>query len=192
MVIGIIGIVLIVALSLAGASYLGPRFSEAGANKSALTALSAIRQTSDAISIYRLKSRNSTPNTTMFLQRLLDTGVLKTAPTNPFITAAPTGATVAAAWPYPVIWNGNGGVFNGAATRHSHLVMSLGTSNGARAACAEIQRKAEATTLNSANTIVTATTFASRMSVQPKGGCFRMSSGIAGIPANTYVIYQQD
>lgn len=194
LIIGIAAVVLIVGLALAGTSYFGPRFMEAGAAKNSLIVLAAMRQTSDAIAIYRLKYRNSTPDSTRFIQRLITAGALKSAPANPFISAAPTSDTAAGAWPYPVYRVGAyaNAILTSTQKRHTHIVMDLGASTQARNTCLDIQKRFDATSFNTAATITNLTWFDSRTFAQPRGGCFRMDGGIPGITQKNYVAYIQD
>lgn len=191
---GLIGVVLFVGLALASVTYLGPRILGASANRNAQLVLGSLQQTSAAIRLYRLRTRTVVPDTTQFVDRLTAAGVLKSAPPNPHLSAAPSSSTIAGAWPYPVYTAGIGddAVLSNAASNHTYLVMALGSSRSAQATCIEIQRTLGSDALLSASLMSVSDTFANRRAAAPLGGCFRLSAGISGISAGDYVAYLSD
>ena len=192
--IGMIGVVLFVGLALASVTYLGPRILGASANRNAQIVLGSLQQTSAAIRLYRLRTRSVVPDTTQFISRLTTAGLLKSSPPNPHLSASPADSVTAGAWPYP-IYTATGtdsGVLSSSATSHTYLVMALGNSTGARSTCIEIQRHLGASTLLTAGTMGASDSFTNRRTVQPRGGCFRVASGISGIATGDYAAYLQD
>ena len=79
--IGIIGVILFIGLALAGALILGDDFKSASNSTQASTLMSRMKQTADAIEMYRLKTgRSQVPVSSV---AFLMTRFLKTMPVNP-------------------------------------------------------------------------------------------------------------
>lgn len=82
--VGIIGVLLFIALALAGAAYLGPRFTQAMVNSKAMSVTQMTSQITMALSMRRgdegvpMVARSQ-------LVSLVSPGYLKTLPMNPFI-----------------------------------------------------------------------------------------------------------
>ena len=79
--IGIIGVILFIGLALAGALFLGPRFQEATSNSQAAAMMTQLKQVSDAVDMWKLKTGQasfSNQDTTFLVPRFL-----KSVATNP-------------------------------------------------------------------------------------------------------------
>lgn len=84
--IGIIGVILFIGLSLAGALFLGPRFQESSNSAKAAASMQAVSQLAHAAAMYRIQEGREYAS---WLPNDLGGTYLKTAPSNPTSSTAP-------------------------------------------------------------------------------------------------------
>jgi len=162
--IGIIGVILFIGLAVAGALYLGDRFTSAGNESRAAATISQIAQISNAIQMYEMKTGQTfTAGTSL---GTLMPRFLRSLPSNP--TTGPVPETYTA----QVVSSGG---------RTSLVLMELGTR--AEAVCQAISRQSGLAAIPVANDVASV----------PGGnaGCFRTSAVIGNARSSVYYAYNR-
>lgn len=175
--IGIIGVILFIGLSLAGALYLGPRFHEAQNNSTAMAVTQAASQVSSAANLYRVESgfgvRSRVP-----ASQLRDAGYLRAIPMNPFIDRGGR--------PYRIL---NGYDIEDGISLANIVLVDLGGSAEAREICGTLNRQA----LGDSNVDELELEQGADVSsmIRSTAGCFRMHDvGVSGeADGHDYIAY---
>ncbi|WP_292627005.1 hypothetical protein [Novosphingobium sp. 17-62-19] len=177
--VGIIGVLLFIALALAGAAFIGPRFMQAMANSKAMSVTQMTSQITMALSLRRGDEGVPVVARTQ-LMSLVPKGYLKTLPLNPFIGEG--------GFPFRVLYSGD----VESSLYYADIVFgSLGHGNEMLHVCQSINRQA-----NRGDDVpqmaLEAGTNVTAMVKEPLG-CFQVhSAGIYG-EANPgdYVVYSR-
>jgi len=174
MFIGIIGIVVVIGLAIAGAVYFGDQFQQSRTKSRAAAAVAATSQVAHAATLAYTTDGVQLNAAADVTAQLVTPGYLSSIPTNPVVPAnAPRLMTAA------------GAVASGAA---QVAVMDLGAGAAGSAtdlACAQIANQTGQSP--DATTSPTATNFATLSSVS---GCFRANTGSgAGLTVGNHYAY---
>jgi len=167
MFIGIIGIVVVIGLAIAGAVYFGDQFQQSRSKSRAAAAIAATSQVANATSILLAQEGGSVAATADVTAQLVTPGYLSTVPQNPMIPAnAPRLMT-------------QGGLLTGAADA---AVIDLGS--GAEVVCRQIG-------IQTGQLASNATASASSINIPVNiSGCFRaLAGGGAGLTTGNHYAY---
>jgi len=179
--IGIIGVVLFIGLAVAGALFLGDRFSNVSTTNTATQLMSAMRQVSDAADMRKMDlGKNHTPSTT---PEFLMPQYLKSLPKSP----VPLARSNPGDYRWAIQFNNNL-LADGFAEpgRAAHFVMAVigpKSDDKAKAICAEIAR------LYGSGQIPDVTGQGFTPKVGPMTGCVLGSGDTAVFAAAQYIAY---
>ncbi|QAY80260.1 hypothetical protein [Sphingosinicella sp. BN140058] len=168
--IGVIGVILLIGLAFGAVSNLGPKFEEARSHSEAGRVGTALLQLSAAVEF-----RNQDHGTKLLaedsaatLALLKAEGYLQALPPN---AVKPDGATFLFS---------NGGFADGSQQPIAFTAMEIGTSERARSACLEIERRAGH---ESPSYLDTSTLWSAHVAAHRRLGCF-MNQG-----SSSYLVY---
>ena len=177
-IIGIIGVILFIGLSLAGASFLGGTITDGRVQSDVAQIITSGQQMATATRLYRIKTGSHLPNTLASAGTLVAAEILKATPNNPIVPAN-----------VPFTVDANGGN-SGASQRPGYVLMYLGQGERAYNACIEIEIQAASTDRLDPATMRTVIAFLSR-ATRSKIGCHRNLGAFGGNGGSTgdYLAY---
>jgi hypothetical protein len=178
--VGIIGVLLFIALALAGAAYLGPRFTQAMVNSKAMSVTQMTSQITSALTMRRGDEGVPIVARTQ-LMTLVPSGYLKALPQNPFMGEG--------GYPFRVLYSGD----VESSLYYADVVFgSLGHGEEMMQVCRTINRQGDAKSDEIPQMSIEDGTSIASM-IKGASGCFQVhSDGIYG-EANPgdYVVYSR-